>query len=117
LEKRSFVIQFDIWLVKSNKVLTMQAVAQPGKNEHSYFVHSFSNSLKIQHDASVNGKLTLPYMSIQVAERDGKKIWVHAKSKKETVISSAIGRAIELHDQVMPGRQYHLSRHQQKNRS
>jgi len=107
LEKQSFVIRFDIWLVKSNKVLTMQAIAQRDKDDATFLVHSFSISaktLQVQND-----KLVMPYMPIHRIERDGQTIWVHAISEKETVISSAMGKAIESHDQVLYANQPHLS--------
>lgn len=107
LEKQSFVIRFDIWLVKLNKVLTMQAIAQCDTNEATYLVHSFSISAKTLQVQ--NPKLVMPYMSIHRIERDGKKIWVHATSEKETVISAAIGKAIESQEQVLYANQPHIS--------
>jgi hypothetical protein len=78
----------------------MQAIAQPGNADHCYMVHSFSSSTQIQHEPCTNGKLTLPYMCICCIDRNGKRIWVHANSEKENIISSAIGKAIDLHEKI-----------------
>jgi len=76
----------------------MQAIAQSDTTDGCYLVHSFSNSTQIHTEQNNNGKLILPYMPILCIEKNGRKIWVHEQSKKETTISSAIGKAIELHE-------------------
>ncbi|MBS1597359.1 MAG: hypothetical protein JST75_03980 [Bacteroidetes bacterium] len=114
MEKRSFAIRFEIWLVKSNKLFAMQAIAQPAKADHSYLIHSFSSSQKFNQDKIVSEKLALPYLSIQRVERNGKKIWVHNDSGKETMISVAIGKAIDSHDHVLYSSQQHPFWHKQR---
>jgi hypothetical protein len=109
LEQRPFVIRFEIWLVKAKKTLTMHAVAQPDEANHCYLIHSFSNSLKTYIDQTVYSKLTLPYISVQLLERDGKNIWIHTRSGKETAVSTSIGKAIEQQDQALYSNQYHVN--------
>ena len=101
MEKQSFVIRFEFWLLNSDKLLTMEAIARPDKTEHSYLIHSFHNSPKLQGDQISNEKLVTPYICIRRIERDGQKVWVHGDSGKETIISAAIGKAIESHDQFL----------------
>jgi hypothetical protein len=58
-------------------------------------------------------------MLVCCIERNGKKIWVHTDSEKETTVSSAIGKAIEQHiknDTDTESISHSKSMHQEKRR-
>lgn len=86
-----FTIEFDFPLENTTVRIHLKAVAQPGPSS-SYIIHSFSHSYGSR---KIANRFLLPEQYIKCVNKDGIRNWVHTDSLKETLLSMAIGEAIE----------------------
>jgi hypothetical protein len=87
-----FEIEFDFPLAHSDLIVSLKASAELHHSQPYFFVHNF-------YTASVRSALdspsVLPPQEIKRIKRDGRYVWVHKDSEKESVLSLAIGKGID----------------------
>lgn len=89
---QSFEIKFDFALAHSDLTISLRATAEPHHSELYYVVDNFhlANSPRKDDELSI-----IPAQEIKQIIRSDTKIWVHKDSERESVLSIAIGKAIE----------------------
>lgn len=87
-----FEIRFDFPLAYSDLTIALKATAEIHHSETFYRVDNFqfAASRSGKHDLSV-----LPAQEIKQASRGESRIWVHKDSERESLLSIAIGKAID----------------------
>jgi hypothetical protein len=87
-----FEIKFDFALAHSDLTISLRATAEPHHSELYYVVDNF-------HFASANSKKDdlsiIPAQEIKQIARGDTSVWVHRDSERESLLSVAIGKAIE----------------------
>src|SRR5688572_21969893 len=90
--EKPFTIQFDFPVAHSTFTVTLNATAELHHSDPYYVVHSFQYSDGNHPNASVS---VLPSQEIKRIRKDGKLTWVHKDSERESLLSLALGKAIE----------------------
>lgn len=90
---RPFEINFDFPVASSNLKISLRATAELHHSEPYYLVHNFylTNTVNDPGRHSV-----LPDQEIRRIKRGSGHIWVHKDSEKESELSIAIGKGIEI---------------------
>ncbi len=87
-------ISFNYQLEECNKHIRLEAVAELIASAFLFRIHSFRR----QYDTPVikeTPSFILPPIEIRRVEKEGKQLWIHSDSEKESQLSSIIGKAIE----------------------
>jgi hypothetical protein len=87
-----FEIKFDFPLEYSSYTILLKARVQLHSSETYYLVDSFFFDKTSQPGSLIS---ILPDIEIQYLKTAKKGIWVHKDSERESVLSRAIGKAIE----------------------
>jgi hypothetical protein len=98
---KPFIITFNFPLEDSDRKIPVRAIAKLHHSEPYYKVHSFH---VLTGKPTVDGAAAysfLPDQEIKEIEEDGHVLWVHKESERPTLLSFAIGKAIE--DSRPPG--------------
>src|SRR6476660_3116579 len=90
--KQSFEIKFDFPLAHSNLVFQLTAVAESHHSELYYVVDHFHFN-GVQHPQEEIS--ILPPQEIKKILIEGKNVWVHKDSERESRLSISMGKAIE----------------------
>ncbi len=91
--RKPFEIKFDFPVALSDLKISLTATVEMHNSEPYYEVHDFyfTNSDKSNRHHSV-----LPRQEIKRIIRDGAYVWVHKDALKESELSLAIGKGIEV---------------------
>lgn len=89
--EKPFAIQFNFPLEGSKLVIPIMAVAELHHSVPYYKVHSFRSA----GNKAGSSYSILPEQEIIKLEKEGEAMWVHKDSKKPTLLSEAIGKAID----------------------
>lgn len=93
--EKQFKIHFNFPLQHSLHMIALQASVTLHHSEPYYVVEAFSFA-----GSDNNQRSILPPMQLRnVTIADGKSVWVHKDSERESDLSIAIGKAIEAHPQ------------------
>jgi hypothetical protein len=91
--EKQFKIRFNFPLEHSLHTIALKASVTLHHSEPYYVVEAFRFA-----DAENNQRSLLPPMHLKyVKKKDGKTVWVHKDSERESELSIAIGTAIEAH--------------------
>ena len=85
-----FEIDFDFPLAHSDLIISLRAIAEPHHSDPYYVVDDFHVRGSKQNELSI-----LPSQQIKQVSRSASKVWVHKDSGRESLLSIAIGKAIE----------------------
>lgn len=87
-----FEIKFDFALAHSDWIIPLKATAEPHHSELYYVVDHFrfAGTIPAKNDLSV-----IPPQEIKEVIHGSSKVWVHKDSERESLLSLAIGKAIE----------------------
>ena len=89
---KPFEIKFDFPLAHSEQTIFIKASAKLHHSEPYYVVDDFRfGGRKTQK----NHLSILPVQEIKLIKRNGTRTWVHRDSEKESLLSLAMGRAID----------------------
>ena len=90
--EQPFEIKFDFALAHSDLVIPLKATAELHHSDPYYVVDHFylAGAPQNKNDLSI-----IPAQEIKQVTRNGSKVWVHKDSGRESVLSLAIGKAIE----------------------
>ena len=90
--EQPFEIKFDFPLAHSDLIISLKATAELHHSDPYYVIDNF-------HFASVKPKRqdpsVLPSQELKQISRAGSTVWVHCDSERESLLSIAIGKAIE----------------------
>lgn len=90
---KPFEIKFDFPLEHSTYTVPLKAIAELHHSEPYYVVDFFTFGDK---EPSKRAVSLLPSIEIKYMKKNGKGgIWVHKDSERESLLSRAIGKAIE----------------------
>lgn len=92
---KPFIITFNFPLEDSDRKIPVKAIAKLHHSEPYYKVHSFH---VLAAKPAANGAPAysfLPDQEIKRIEENGDVLWVHKESERPTLLSFAIGKAIE----------------------
>ena len=84
----TFNIDFD-YALSDNILIRLTATVQPQHSVPHYLVTNF------HFRSNPDGSPPLPDISLVALKREGSISWVHTDSRKETMLSVAVGKAIE----------------------
>lgn len=89
---KPFEITFDFPLEHSTYTVPLRAIAQLHHSDPYYVVDyfTFGDKERLPSDVSM-----LPAVEIRYIKRNNKGFWVHKDSSRESLLSRAIGKAIE----------------------
>ncbi|HUR64971.1 MAG TPA: hypothetical protein VMZ03_01365 [Chitinophagaceae bacterium] len=90
--EQPFEIKFDFPLAHSDLYISLKATAELHHSDPYYVIDNFyfaPTDLK-KSDLSI-----LPAQEIKQIRRGGSKVWVHCDSERESLLSMALGKAIE----------------------
>ena len=90
--KKPFEIAFDFALAHSELVIPLKATAQLHHSEPYYVVENFHIVGAAPRPDEIS---IIPSQEVKRIKRNGKPIWVHRDSERESVLSLAIGKAID----------------------
>ncbi|HLG41489.1 MAG TPA: hypothetical protein VI461_17545 [Chitinophagaceae bacterium] len=90
--RQLFEIRFDFPLAYSDLTIALKAIAEIHNSETYYRVDNFHFEAS---KSGKNGLSILPVQEIKQARRGESRIWVHKDSERESLLSIAIGKAIE----------------------
>lgn len=90
--KQPFEIRFDFPLANSDLIVSLRATAEIHHSEIYYVVKNFhlANNQPKKNEVSM-----IPEQEIKQIERDGQTVWVHKESERESLLSLAMGKAID----------------------
>lgn len=90
--KRAFEIRFDFPLAHSDLIFSLTAVAEIHHSEPYYSVDHFhfAGAHPAGNDISI-----LPAQEIKQITRGNTRVWVHKDSERESMLSLAMGKAID----------------------
>jgi hypothetical protein len=90
--KQPLEIKFDFPLAHSNLIVSLKATAELHHSDPYYIVDGFRfvGAEPRKREPSV-----LPAQEIKQIKRSGVRVWVHRDSERESLLSLALGRAIE----------------------
>lgn len=100
-----FMITFDFPLVDSERKIPVKAIARLHQSEPAsyYKVHSFHVVAAKPIADGMPAYSFLPDQEIVALEEDGSILWVHNDSERPTLLSMAIGKAIEDYHEKQKG--------------
>jgi hypothetical protein len=87
-----FSIQFDFPIAHSDSTILLKAIAQLHHSEPYYVIKDFQFATGQKKNQSTS---ILPPQEIKVLKKGKINTWVHRESSKESLLSRAIGKAIE----------------------
>jgi hypothetical protein len=90
--EKPFEINFEFPVAHSDMTISIRATAELHHSDPYYIIHSF------YFPGSKPGKKNLsllPVQEIRSLKKGEKRIWVHRDSGRESLLSKALGRAIE----------------------
>ena len=87
----TFEITFDFPISHSSFTIPLKATVQPHHSEPSYVVDSFFFENRNRSESA----LSLPGIDIKYLKAGNMGSWVHKSSERESLLSQAIGKAIE----------------------
>ena len=89
---KPFEIVFDFALAPSELVIPLMATAELHHSDPYYVVENFHivGAVPRQNEISI-----IPSQEIKRIYRNGHPVWVHRDSERESVLSLAIGKAID----------------------
>ena len=89
---KPFEIIFDFPLADPDLIISLKASAEMHHSDPYYVIDNFHliNSKSNNRDASI-----LPPQEIKKIQEGSSELWVHKDSGRETVLSMALGKAIE----------------------
>jgi hypothetical protein len=90
--EKPFEVRFDFPLAHSDLSISLKATAELHHSD-PYFVidnFSFASAKPARKEPSV-----LPAQEIKQIRRNGSMVWVHCDSERESLLSIALGKAIE----------------------
>jgi len=90
--KKPFEIIFDFPLADPDFIISLKATAELHHSDPYWVVDNFysANKSSREHHSSI-----LPRQEIKLMKNRGCRSWVHKDSERETVLSKALGKAIE----------------------
>ncbi|OSZ77826.1 hypothetical protein CAP36_15820 [Chitinophagaceae bacterium IBVUCB2] len=94
--KDSFLIHFDFPLANSEEVIQLEAKAQLHHSSPYYVIDSVHFANHKQYKSSIS---LLPPIEIEKIQQDGKSSWVHKDSHRFSLLSLAIGKAIDEYEE------------------
>ena len=92
--EKQLTITFNYQLEECNKAIRLEAVAELIASAFLFRIHSFRRHYD-KPEIKGTQPFILPAIEIQQVEKEGKKLWIHSDSEKESHLSSIIGKAIE----------------------
>ena len=90
--KKPFEIIFDFPLADPDFIITLKATAELHHSQPYYVVDDFH---LIDAKSPMNESSILPPQEIRLTQEGSEKLWVHKDSGRETLLSMALGKAIE----------------------
>ncbi len=90
--KQRFEIYFDFVIAHSDFVIPLKATAELHHSVPYYVVDNFD---LVDTERLGNTPSIIPAQEIKLIKRDSKDVWVHKESERESLLSIAIGKAIE----------------------
>jgi hypothetical protein len=90
--KKPFEIIFDFPLADPDFIITLKATAELHHSQPYYVVDDFH---LIESKTPMTEASILPPQEIKLIEEGSEKLWVHKDSGRETLLSMALGKAIE----------------------
>lgn len=90
--RQPFEIKFEFPVAHSSLTISLKATAELHDQDAYYIINNFSLEEPL---ANGNGLSVLPAQEIKLSRRGNKTIWVHKDSDRESLLSLAIGEAIE----------------------
>ena len=90
--KKPFEIKFDFPLAHSEQTIFIKARVKLHHSDPYYVVDDFHFGGRQQHKNQLS---ILPVQEIKVLKKNGVRTWVHRDSGKESLLSLAMGRAID----------------------
>ena len=90
--EQPFEIKFDFPLAHSDLIISLKATAELHHSDPYYVIDGFhfASARPDKGEPSV-----LPSQEIKEIERNGSTVWVHCDSERESLLSIAIGKAID----------------------
>ena len=90
--EKPFEIKFDFPLAHSDLFISLKATAELHHSEPYFIIDNFrfASAKPRKNDPSI-----LPAQEIKETRRGNVRTWVHCDSERESLLSLAIGRAIE----------------------
>lgn len=89
--EKPFKIRFDFPISNSNAIIALAATAELHHSVPYYIVHSFGFRLS----ENPTGVSLLPPQEVMAIRKGRSRVWVHKESRRESLLSLAIGKAIE----------------------
>jgi hypothetical protein len=90
--KQRFEIKFDFAIAHSDFVIPLMASAELHHSVPYYVVNNFH---VVGTETRKNQTSILPPQEIKLIKREEGEVWVHRESERESMLSIAIGKAIE----------------------
>lgn len=90
--EKSFEIKFDFPVAHSDISVALKATAELHHSDPYYIVHSFRYPSTDTHKQTIS---ILPVQEIKVLEKGKQRLWVHRDSERESLLSRALGKAID----------------------
>lgn len=90
--EKPFYIQFEFPVAHSAFTVTLKATAELHHSDPYYVIHSFQYTENDRLNASIS---VLPTQEIKRLKKGRSVTWVHKDSERESLLSLAIGKAIE----------------------
>ncbi|HEX7844785.1 MAG TPA: hypothetical protein VF476_03230 [Chitinophagaceae bacterium] len=94
-----FEIIFDFAVDNSDFIINLRATATLHHSDPYYVVDDFHLT---ERNPQTESPSVLPRQEIKLLQRDGKRSWVHKDSELETMLSVAIGKAIDERSADLP---------------
>lgn len=90
--KQRFEIKFDFAIAHSDHIIPLMATAELHHSIPYYVVDNFDVVGTGRHK---NRTSIIPAQEIKLIQRNSRNVWVHRESERESMLSIAIGKAIE----------------------
>lgn len=90
--KQRFDIKFDFAIAHSDFIIPLKATAELHHSVPYYVVDNFA---VVGTGRQKNKTSIIPSQEIKLIQRNSRDVWVHKESERESMLSIAIGKAIE----------------------
>ena len=90
--KQRFEIYFDFVIAHSGFIIPLKVTAELHHSVPYYVVDNFD---LVDTERNENSPSIIPAQEVKLIKRDLKDVWVHKESERESLLSIAIGKAIE----------------------
>ena len=90
--EKPFTIQFEFPVAHSTFTVTLNATAELHHSDPYYVISGFQYADGNHPNAAIS---VLPVQEIKRLRKGGKSVWVHRDSERESLLSLALGKAIE----------------------